>query len=540
MKITVNENQETYPLIKIFDFNEGESCFLYDARVNTILSLSLEEKEIVLSHMKIGHFECKATKKEEFVKKLNCSGFLIKGNAIQIKEPTFLNIDKIMEEAKFNAIPKKLVLELTNNCNLRCTYCGYTINEKKKQGKSHGSNVLSLKNAKRAISNYLLEYTLLIDKLQDHNDLLTHNPPNISFYGGEALIVFGLLKEIVNYIKEICKNYDKIKYDDILISLTTNGTLITSEIADFLIKENIYVSISLDGPPIENDKNRVFRNGKGTGKIVENVIELLKKKSINYYKNRVKIQAVVAPNYNHEVVGDYFFQKSTDGKFSGANLFEYLEYTDFSPSKNNDEHKVNSNISDNSFIDYINTFDYKSLTDEDLLEKLTFYPAFNNRLTKIFEFYNRLSNNPSIEIKKFNTCYIGKTQLFVDCQSNFHLCERSDFSMPIGSIENGKDVSKIRKMYAEYLEVMNSTKCKNCWVFNFCPICIGMLIKEGRITTPSNDTCVDITNFTSVVLKDLLIIITFYPRIFELMMKSYNTNDKLFIEYNNKDIAQTQ
>ena len=81
---------------------------------------------------------------------------------------------------------------------------------------------------------------------------------SISFFGGEPLLSFELIKKIVDYIESY--------YSDYLVHymITTNGTLITKEIAEFMEENKFDIMISIDGTQEQHDYYRKFLNGYGS------------------------------------------------------------------------------------------------------------------------------------------------------------------------------------------------------------------------------------------------------------------------------------
>ena len=142
-----------------------------------------------------------------------------------------------------------LVLQITQNCNLRCSYCPYSQSSEKHR--HHTNQNMSWETAKKAVDFY---YDKSIDA----------DTANISFYGGEPLLQFSLMKAVVAYSKK------KFEGKKCVFSITTNATLLTKEIADFLITNEFRLAISLDGDKESNDRNRKFVSQKGS--VFEKVI----------------------------------------------------------------------------------------------------------------------------------------------------------------------------------------------------------------------------------------------------------------------------
>ena len=153
-----------------------------------------------------------------------------------------------------------LVMNVTNQCNLACTYC-YEYGEDKivdtEQGRQ--SKFMSATTARNSVEFLLKE---------------SGSVAHLTFFGGETLLNFPVLKETVAYARRRAAEVGKA----IDFSLTTNATLLRSEIIDFLAENGIAVTVSMDGPRELQNKFRVFHNGAGSYDVVAPKIkELLRK-----------------------------------------------------------------------------------------------------------------------------------------------------------------------------------------------------------------------------------------------------------------------
>jgi uncharacterized protein len=134
-----------------------------------------------------------------------------------------------------------LTLELTQQCNLACEYCCY--GKYYPQTRKPSTAPMPLEVAKKAVE-----------------DFMGHRPKrgSIGFYGGEPLLQFELLKQIVLFAEELADRYGT----NVKFSMTTNGTLLTDETIHFLVRHRVRVMISLDGDKETHDRYRVFRSEK--------------------------------------------------------------------------------------------------------------------------------------------------------------------------------------------------------------------------------------------------------------------------------------
>jgi uncharacterized protein len=151
-----------------------------------------------------------------------------------------------------------MVMNVTNQCNLSCQYC-YEFGEDKIATPEGKKKFMDVDTAKTSV-DYLFA--------QSEGRKSVH----ITFFGGETLMNFPLLRQIVDYSTEQAAR-KSMKID---FSLTTNATLLTPQIIDFLAVNRVGVTVSIDGPKEMNDKFRVFSNGRGSYEIMEpKVRELL-------------------------------------------------------------------------------------------------------------------------------------------------------------------------------------------------------------------------------------------------------------------------
>lgn len=147
---------------------------------------------------------------------------------------------------------------LTHSCNLLCQYCF--------SGRSKSSNRMSFDVGKRAID-------FLFKNVEG-----TNNRVDISFWGGEPLLEWKLLQDLVIYAKS--------KKRSVSFGGTTNGILLTEDKFDFLDEHKIFFMVSLDGTKETHDKYRVFRNGDGSHSIIMRNMEKVIKKW-PFYKVRM-------------------------------------------------------------------------------------------------------------------------------------------------------------------------------------------------------------------------------------------------------------
>ncbi len=153
----------------------------------------------------------------------------------------------------------KFTLSLTHNCNLNCPYC-YAGSKFKKD--------MSLETAKKII-DFSMSMAVPGERVE------------FGFFGVEPFLRFNQIRDIVSYAREV----EQGGASPVDFHITTNGTLITPNRLSFLRSENIGLCISVDGPAYIHDRNRRFKNGRGSFNVVmQNLglaVETLDKVQVN-------------------------------------------------------------------------------------------------------------------------------------------------------------------------------------------------------------------------------------------------------------------
>ncbi len=145
-----------------------------------------------------------------------------------------------------NTVIKALCLHVAHTCNLNCEYCFAS------QGKYHGERALmSFEVGKRAL-DFLIENSGTRRNLE------------VDFFGGEPLMNWDVVKELVSYARV----QEKIHNKNFRFTLTTNGILIDDDVIDFCNREMSNVVLSLDGRKEVHDRLRKDYQGRGSYDII--------------------------------------------------------------------------------------------------------------------------------------------------------------------------------------------------------------------------------------------------------------------------------
>lgn len=180
---------------------------------------------------------------------------LIQADALYTPDIYEPNIDAINAR---QTVIKAMCLHIAHDCNLACKYCFAEGGEYH----SHDRSLMSFETGKKAL-DFLVEHSGNRKNLE------------VDFFGGEPLMNFEVVKQLVEYGRSI----EKEKNKNFRFTLTTNAMLLNDEITEFLNKEMSNVVLSIDGRKEVNDRMRVTRNGKGSyDVIVPKIQEFVKKR----------------------------------------------------------------------------------------------------------------------------------------------------------------------------------------------------------------------------------------------------------------------
>jgi uncharacterized protein len=348
----------------------------------------------------------------------------------------FSHIDK---EVSSNA--KTLILEITEECNLRCTYCVF--DEKYISERNHSNKTMPLELAFEEVKNFY--------------NRTNQEEGYIVFYGGEPLLAFETIKQIVNYANKISNH--RLKF-----SLTTNGLALSDNKFDFIIENNFLITVSLDGDKESHDKRRVTVTGKGTFDAITNNLKKLKIYNGQFFKNNVLINCVISDT-NDLIKINQFFKKS---EFSEESLR-------FSPVLQN-------NIAIDGYI--TNSISLESVKNT---LKAGLLPVENHFLDSILK---------KIEFRKLDAaarsgkklCVPFSNRTYVRADGSIQFCERIE---NYGKLKNESINLSVESdvIYNEF-KTFKQEACSKCVAYNFCEMCPASFIKNSQFDNElANSKC---------------------------------------------------
>ena len=322
---------------------------------------------------------------------------------------------------KTAGVVKALCLHVAHTCNLNCSYCFAS------QGKYHGERaVMSFEVGKRALD-------FLVENSGSRRNL------EVDFFGGEPLMNFQVVKDLVAYARSI----EKEKNKNFRFTLTTNGLQIDDDVIDFANRECSNVVLSLDGRKEIHDRFRVDYAGNGSwDRIVPKFQKLVEaREGKNYYMRGTFTHA--NPDFLKDI------QQMLDLGFTELSM-EPVVCAPGDPSE---------------------------LTEADLpivmeqYEKLAELMLERDKAGKPFTFYHYmidLTGGPCI-YKRISGCGSGTEYMAVTPWGDLYPCHQfvGDEKFLLGNIWDGVTNTAVQSEFAA-CNVYAHPECRDCWARLYC------------------------------------------------------------------------
>ena len=315
---------------------------------------------------------------------------------------------------------KAMCLNIAHDCQLRCKYCFASTGDFGK-----GRKLMSLETGKHAI-DFLLENS--------------GNRPNLEldFFGGEPLMNFNVVKQIVEYARSREKEFNK----KFRFTITTNGLLLDDEKIDFINKEMSNVVLSIDGRKEVNDYFRVLPNGQGC-------------------------YDMIIPKYKKLVEGRGDKEYYVRGTFTNRNK-------DFS----NDVFALYEAGFDQISVEpVVGDSDEYALVMDDLPEIFDEYERLADRIIEnekngkkfnFFHFMIDLDQGPCA-IKRLRGCGCGNDYVAITPDGDIFPCHQfvgiDEYKM--GNIDEGTFDQEMKADFAQ-AHVYSKPECRECWAKFYC------------------------------------------------------------------------
>ena len=403
----------------VLDVCSGSVHAVDDVAYDIISMFESTEKDAVLSAMKEKYVDgAEITDADidecyEQIEELKASGKLFAPDTFEPMAGELKN--------KTRGVVKALCIHIAHTCNLNCAYCFAS------QGKYQGDRaVMSYEVGKRAL-DFLIENSGTRKNLE------------VDFFGGEPLMNFEVVKQLVAYARSVEKEHNK----NFRFTLTTNGVLIDDDVIEFANKEMSNVVLSLDGRKEIHDRYRVDYAGSGSwDKIVPKFQKLVEARGgKNYYMRGTFTHA--NPDFLNDI------KQMLDLGFTELSM-EPVVCASGDPSE---------------------------LTAEDMpvvmeqYEKLAELMLEREKDGRPFTFYHYmidLTGGPCI-YKRISGCGSGTEYMAVTPWGDLYPCHQfvGDEKFRLGSIYEGVTNTEIQQEFSD-CNVYAREECRNCWARLYC------------------------------------------------------------------------
>jgi uncharacterized protein len=342
--------------------------------------------------------------------------------------------------------PVTVKVVITEQCNLRCTYCCYVDAE----NRSHTPFAKGLSEEKLCAT---------IDFLVANIDPETV----VSFYGGEPLYRFKDIERVASAVKARRPDWEGT------ISFTSNMTVFSSKVARFLSENRVVLIASIDGPEEIHDQNRIAYDGIGTfSKVIENMRHL-RDFDPEYYRTRVGINSVI-----------------TTDKFDEIDSFFATEFSDISFIRFGIAKKYGALQLEGAPIrDSLQNWAREKLLTLTSLEQIDRSPLLKDFIRN---YLMSVIDRKSVQNGKkgFTPCAPG-SRLIVNTDMSVGVCERTE-GLTLGSVASERlNTDGIANSFANLLE----NRCKYCFAAPACAICYASIWDGNGLSRDKLDAYCD-------------------------------------------------
>lgn len=374
---------------------------------------------------------------------------------------------------------EQLTFEVTESCNLNCSYCGYGELYKHHENRSY-------KNLDFETAVPIIDYCFSLWNSERNKS--KEKKIYIGFYSGEPLLNFKIIEQIVCYVK------NKDIYKRIHFAMTTNSMLL-DKYTDFLVKHKFHLLLSLDG----NSSNNAYRkkkNGDSSFKEVCSNIDKLYKLYPSYFKQYVNFNAVL---HNANSVDDiYGFIK---GRYNKIPQLSELNTFGIAEEKKDKFNRM--------FLNYERSI-LSSANKQEIVDQLFISIPFFKDLSRFVLQHLDVRKELQDLTKRSNTihtptgtCTPFAKKIFVSVSGNLFPCETIQRNYPLGNVRNGEVELNFMQVtdYYNNIYLCIRKQCEICYLQRSCVQCIFNM--PTQYSRPSCETSMNKTKFTNYLSDNL-------------------------------------
>lgn len=323
-----------------------------------------------------------------------------------------------------------VIIGVTEQCNLRCTYCCYS--GKYKNNRLHSSRSLNQED----IDSILLFIENNVKK----------RPIRIAFYGGEPLMCYDLIQYAIIQAE--------IKFgEEVTFSVSTNSVLLSEEKIDWFIDHAVELLISVDGTERYHDLNRKGPDGFGSFSRVKKALSYVADNQMEYF-DKVQLMMTLPNIENLLPIAEEWSKDEVLRMLKPANI------TALAPN-------FETGVKKQEFNDLQKTF--RTLLDAYQIHRD--WSVLKAYLDGCLIYWNNRPITEPEETVLLATCLPFNTKLYIDAQLDIGVCEKFADQYRIGNVSTGIDYKKSNELVSIHY-ARKEKRCKRCTSYHMCDLCL--------------------------------------------------------------------
>ena len=322
------------------------------------------------------------------------------------------------------------ILGITEQCNLRCTYCCYS--GEYANNRSHSTHSMTRSDIDE-IFNFI-------------SGLSSKRPFRIAFYGGEPLTHYDLIQYAI-------EKASKLWNGEVTFSITTNATLLSKDRIDWLIAHHVKLEISIDGTAPYHDKCRVDSAGNGSYSRMYQALSYIFQEYPDYIPNLQLLMTL--PTFD--------VLPSIAEEWNNDALLKHIAPTHITAVAPNFSKGVSRKEFDMLKVQYLKLLDLYE-QHQDWLVLKTFFD----------ECIAYWKDRPIVDAGDsvpMSTCMPRNNKLFIDANKQIAVCEKISDNFRIGTVDEGIDWNEANEQVKMYYN-KRVHRCVHCPAIRMCDLCL--------------------------------------------------------------------
>lgn len=332
----------------------------------------------------------------------------------------------------FKAMPEldMFILGITEQCNLRCTYCCYS--GEYTNNRSHSTKSMSCADIDD-IFNFISGFS-------------PQRPFRLAFYGGEPLTRY-------DFVQYAIETANRLWNGETTFSITTNGTLLSKDKIDWLLAHHVKLEISIDGTTAYHDKCRIDSTGKGSYSRMYQALTYISKEHPEYIPELQLLMTLptidVLPSIAEEWNNDAILKHVAP-----------THVTALAPN----------------FSKGVTKKEYEALKDQylqllDLYEQHQDWLVLKSFFSECIAYWKDRPIVDAGDSVPMSTCMPRNNKLFIDTNKQIAVCEKISDNFRIGTVDEGINWNKANEQVKLYYK-KRVHRCAHCPAIRMCDLCL--------------------------------------------------------------------